>query len=123
MPNVVYEIVQHDGGWAYKVNDVFSEQYRTAPNNLEDGRKDEIVAEAKRTLGLKPSVVFSKVPTGCTLVFLRLRSISRGGPGSHRGLLSLTRNAPFRWRTIGRPRRKFYAFAGRPVKGNRRCYL
>ena len=29
MPNVVYEIVQHDGGWAYKVNGVFSEPFPT----------------------------------------------------------------------------------------------
>src|SRR3974377_1589073 len=29
MPNVTYEIVQHDGGWAYKVNGVFSEPFST----------------------------------------------------------------------------------------------
>ena len=29
MPDVVYEIVQHDGGWAYKVNGVFSEPFPT----------------------------------------------------------------------------------------------
>jgi Uncharacterized protein conserved in bacteria (DUF2188) len=29
MPDVIYEIVQHDGGWAYKVNGVFSEAYAT----------------------------------------------------------------------------------------------
>ena len=27
MTNVVYEIVEHDGGWAYKVGDVFSEPF------------------------------------------------------------------------------------------------
>jgi hypothetical protein len=27
MTRVVYEIVQHDGGWAYKVGDVFSETF------------------------------------------------------------------------------------------------
>lgn len=27
MTKVVYEIVQHDGGWAYKVGDVFSETF------------------------------------------------------------------------------------------------
>jgi len=26
---VVYHIVEHDGGWAYKVNDVFSEPFPT----------------------------------------------------------------------------------------------
>ncbi|MGB6449051.1 MAG: DUF2188 domain-containing protein [Xanthobacteraceae bacterium] len=29
MPNVTYEIVQHDGGWAYKVDGVFSESFPT----------------------------------------------------------------------------------------------
>ena len=34
MPNVVYEIVQHDGGWAYKVNGVFSEPFPTRAEAL-----------------------------------------------------------------------------------------
>ena len=29
MPKVIYEIVQHDDGGAYKVNDVFSEPFPT----------------------------------------------------------------------------------------------
>jgi Uncharacterized protein conserved in bacteria (DUF2188) len=29
MTKVTYEIVEHDGGWAYKVGDVFSEPYPT----------------------------------------------------------------------------------------------
>ena len=29
MSEVVYEIVEHDGGWAYKSNGVFSEPYPT----------------------------------------------------------------------------------------------
>ncbi|WP_230534409.1 DUF2188 domain-containing protein [Microvirga roseola] len=29
MANVQYEIVDHDGGWAYKVEDVYSEPYPT----------------------------------------------------------------------------------------------
>ena len=29
MPEVTYEIVQHDDGWAYKVDGVFSETYPT----------------------------------------------------------------------------------------------
>ncbi|RTL48936.1 MAG: DUF2188 domain-containing protein [Bradyrhizobiaceae bacterium] len=29
MSKVVYEIVEHDGGWAYKFNSVFSETYPT----------------------------------------------------------------------------------------------
>ena len=29
MADVTYEIVEHDGGWAYKVDGVFSETFRT----------------------------------------------------------------------------------------------
>ena len=29
MPKVVYEVVQHESGWAYKVGDVFSETFPT----------------------------------------------------------------------------------------------
>ncbi len=29
MTDVTYDIVEHDGGWAYKVNGVFSETFRT----------------------------------------------------------------------------------------------
>jgi hypothetical protein len=33
--DVTYEIVQHDGGWAYKVNGVFSEPYPTRAEALD----------------------------------------------------------------------------------------
>ena len=29
MPNIHYVVVEHDGGWAYKVGDVYSETFRT----------------------------------------------------------------------------------------------
>jgi hypothetical protein len=29
MQHVTYRIVEHDGGWAYKLGDVFSEPFRT----------------------------------------------------------------------------------------------
>lgn len=29
MTRIVYEIVEHDGGWAYKLGDVFSETFAT----------------------------------------------------------------------------------------------
>ncbi len=29
MTEVIYKIVEHDGGWAYKVGDVFSEAFAT----------------------------------------------------------------------------------------------
>ena len=34
MSEVTYEIVEHDGGWAYKVNGVFSEPYPTPAGAL-----------------------------------------------------------------------------------------
>ena len=38
MPKVTYEIVQHDGGWAYKVNGVFSEPFSTHAEALAEAR-------------------------------------------------------------------------------------
>jgi hypothetical protein len=29
MAKIIYEIVRHDGGWAYKVDETFSEPFRT----------------------------------------------------------------------------------------------
>ena len=29
MTKITYEIVEHDGGWAYRANDVYSETFRT----------------------------------------------------------------------------------------------
>jgi hypothetical protein len=29
MSKITYEIVRHDGGWAYKVDETFSESFRT----------------------------------------------------------------------------------------------
>jgi hypothetical protein len=39
MPNVTYKIVEHDGGWAYKVGDVFSETFRTHDEALTAARR------------------------------------------------------------------------------------
>jgi uncharacterized protein DUF2188 len=38
MTTVTYEIVQHDGGWAYKVGDTFSETYPTHDDALAAAR-------------------------------------------------------------------------------------
>lgn len=35
MTKVTYEIVEHDGGWAYKVGDVFSETFALRDDALE----------------------------------------------------------------------------------------
>jgi hypothetical protein len=34
MSDIIYEIVEHDGGWAYKVNGVFSEPFPTHADAL-----------------------------------------------------------------------------------------
>lgn len=34
MSNVTYEVVEHDGGWAYKLADVFSETFPTREDAL-----------------------------------------------------------------------------------------
>ena len=38
MPDVTYEIVEHDGGWAYKVHGVFSESFPTHAEALTAAR-------------------------------------------------------------------------------------
>ena len=39
MTKVSYEIVEHDGGWAYKVGDVFSETFQTRDDALDAARQ------------------------------------------------------------------------------------
>jgi hypothetical protein len=46
MSKITYEIVQHDGGWAYKVGDVFSEPYSTHDDAL--GAAQIAAAEQQR---------------------------------------------------------------------------
>jgi hypothetical protein len=48
MPEVKYKIVQHDGGWAYKVDGVFSEPFPTHADALEAA---EIAAQHQRVPG------------------------------------------------------------------------
>ena len=38
MSNVTYQIVEHDGGWAYKVDGVFSEPFPTHAEALAAAR-------------------------------------------------------------------------------------
>ena len=38
MTHVAYEIVEHDGGWAYKLGDVFSEPFATREAAVEAAR-------------------------------------------------------------------------------------
>jgi hypothetical protein len=45
MTHVTYEIVEHNGGWAYKVGDVFSETFATR----EQAREAAKIAAAEQT--------------------------------------------------------------------------
>jgi hypothetical protein len=38
MAHITYKIVEHDGGWAYKVGDVFSETFRSHDDALAAAR-------------------------------------------------------------------------------------
>jgi hypothetical protein len=48
MTEVIYEIVEHDGGWAYKANGVFSE---TFPSHAEARDAAETAATEQRVPG------------------------------------------------------------------------
>jgi hypothetical protein len=48
MTHVTYRIVQHDGGWAYKVGDVFSEPFPTHDKALAAAK---LAAREQRTPG------------------------------------------------------------------------
>jgi hypothetical protein len=46
MAKIVYEVVEHDGGWAYKVDGVFSETFEshdTARRAAERAAKEQVV--------------------------------------------------------------------------------
>ena len=45
MPKVTYHIVEHDGGWAYKVGDVFSETFPS--HDLARAAADRAAAEQR----------------------------------------------------------------------------
>ncbi len=47
MTKITYEIVEHDGGWAYKVDGVFSETFKShdlARKAAEHAAKEQVVA-------------------------------------------------------------------------------
>jgi hypothetical protein len=49
MPKIVYEIVKHDGGWAYRVDGVFSETFPShdlARRAAEHAAKEQVVPGA-----------------------------------------------------------------------------
>jgi hypothetical protein len=55
MPEVTYEIVEHDGGWAYKVDGVFSEAFPTHAAAL---KAAQAAASEQRTPGKTEEIEF-----------------------------------------------------------------
>ena len=55
MPDITYEIVEHDGGWAYKVGDVFSETFPTHAAAL---KAAQVAAEEQRAPGETEEIEF-----------------------------------------------------------------
>ena len=53
MVHVTYEVVQHDGGWAYKVGDVFSETFATH----DDARRAADAAAQRQQIEGEPEVI------------------------------------------------------------------
>lgn len=55
MAKIVYEVVQHDGGWAYKVGDTFSETFASHEGAL---RAAETAAAEQRVSGSTDGIQF-----------------------------------------------------------------
>ena len=55
MTEVVYEIVEHDGGWAYKANGVFSE---TFPTHAAARKAAEAAAAEQRVPGTTEAIEY-----------------------------------------------------------------
>jgi len=52
MTKVVYQVVEHDGGWAYRVDGVYSETFPThddARKAAEEAAAEQVVAEEEDT--------------------------------------------------------------------------
>ena len=55
MTRITYHIVEHDGGWAYKVGDVFSESY---PTKAQARAAAERAAREQRAPGRDETIEF-----------------------------------------------------------------
>ena len=55
MPHVTYHVVEHDGGWAYRVGDVFSE---TFANHAEARAAAERAAQEQRVAGETTDIAY-----------------------------------------------------------------
>ena len=60
MTKVTYKIVEHDGGWAYRVDEVFSETFKShdaARQAAERAAKEQVVAGSTRPSNTKTGKV------------------------------------------------------------------
>lgn len=55
MGNLHYEVVEHDGGWTYKLGDVFAETYKTRDEAVAAARE---VAEEQKLAGEDESIEY-----------------------------------------------------------------
>jgi len=55
MVHVIYKIVRHDEGWAYKVGDVFSERFNTHAEALEAAKR---AAHEQRSPGATSNIEY-----------------------------------------------------------------
>src|SRR5690606_39056160 len=53
MTKVVYKVVQHDGGWAYRLGDVYSEAFPTHSDALQAAR----IVAAEQQVGGEPEEI------------------------------------------------------------------
>jgi hypothetical protein len=60
MVEVIYEVVEHNGGWAYKAFGVYSETFRTP----EQARRAAAQAAARQQLGGRMSGIVFQDPGG-----------------------------------------------------------
>ena len=68
MSDVTYEIVQHDGGWAYKVDGVFSETFPTHDEALaaaQAAAEEQEVPGHTETIEYEPSRPTPGLPSAC----------------------------------------------------------
>jgi hypothetical protein len=81
MSHLTYTIVEHDGGWAYKVGDVFSDtfptrQRLTLPRNEQRGSSERQGRASRSSMKTAPTVGVRK--TKRETIGLTLRSRTKG---------------------------------------------
>ena len=78
MIEIYYRVVEHDGGWAYKLGDVFSETFRTRQAALQAARR---VAREQEAPGETAAILYED-ETGQWR-----EELSEGGDRPHTGVI------------------------------------